>query len=250
MMEEIKSISSHKSKSPERQEVSSGRDELFPMPPGKALKLYMNTDLNAFEQGEILDYKLIYFVGKTKEKIDGSKLKASNNGYDDNRGDYKIVVGDHIAYRYEIIETLGQGSFGQVIKVFDHKAKKNLALKIIRNKKKFEYQAKVEIKVLRDIKENDLKEKSNIIKLFNNFMFRKHICLTFELFSINLYELIKSNDYNGFPLDIIRRFAVQILQGLRFLKKRKIIHCDLKPENILLKKNNKTGIKIIDLGSS
>lgn len=224
MMEEIKSISSHKSKSPERQEVSSGRDELFPMPPGKALKLYMSSDLNAFEQGEILDYKLIYFISKTKDKIDGSKLKTNNNGYDDNRGDYKIVIGDHIAYRYEILETLGQGSFGQVIKVFDHKAKKNLALKIIRNKKKFEYQAKVEIKVLKDIKEHDLKEKSNIIKLFNNFMFRKHICLTFELFSINLYELIKSNDYNGFPLDIIRRFAVQILQGLRFLKKRNIIH--------------------------
>ena len=35
-----------------------------------------------------------------------------------------------------------------------------------------------------------------------------------------------------------------------FLNKRGIIHWDLKPENILLKKPNKTGIKIIDLGSS
>jgi len=29
-----------------------------------------------------------------------------------------------------------------------------------------------------------------------------------------------------------------------------IIHCDLKPENILLKEENKSGIKIIDFGSS
>ena len=29
-----------------------------------------------------------------------------------------------------------------------------------------------------------------------------------------------------------------------------IIHCDLKPENILLKEPNKSGIKIIDFGSS
>jgi len=29
-----------------------------------------------------------------------------------------------------------------------------------------------------------------------------------------------------------------------------IIHCDLKPENILLRKKNKSGIKIIDFGSS
>lgn len=39
-------------------------------------------------------------------------------------------------------------------------------------------------------------------------------------------------------------------KGLDFLNKRGIIHWDLKPENILLKKPNKTGIKIIDLGSS
>ncbi len=29
-----------------------------------------------------------------------------------------------------------------------------------------------------------------------------------------------------------------------------MIHCDLKPENILLKQANKSGIKIIDFGSS
>lgn len=29
-----------------------------------------------------------------------------------------------------------------------------------------------------------------------------------------------------------------------------IIHCDLKPENIMLKESNKSGIKIIDFGSS
>jgi len=30
-----------------------------------------------------------------------------NHGYDDDSGDYKIVVGDHIGYRYEIVEFLG-----------------------------------------------------------------------------------------------------------------------------------------------
>jgi len=34
------------------------------------------------------------------------------------------------------------------------------------------------------------------------------------------------------------------------LRDHQVIHCDLKPENILLKQPNKSGIKVIDFGSS
>lgn len=40
------------------------------------------------------------------------------------------------------------------------------------------------------------------------------------------------------------------MYALKYLKMFQIIHCDLKPENILLKESNKSGIKIIDFGSS
>ena len=39
-------------------------------------------------------------------------------------------------YRYEVLEILGKGSFGQVVKVIDHKTGQHLAVKIIRNKKR------------------------------------------------------------------------------------------------------------------
>jgi dual specificity tyrosine-phosphorylation-regulated kinase 2/3/4 len=58
------------------------------------------------------------------------------------------------------------------------------------------------------------------------------------MLSINLYELIKMNDYYGLPLDLIRRFSLQLLNGMHFLHKHEIIHADLKPENVLLKQVN------------
>lgn len=68
--------------------------------------------------------------------------------------------------------------------------------------------------------------------------------------SLNLYDFLKKNKFKGFSLSVIRKFAIQILYALKFLNQHKIIHCDLKPENILLKQLNKTGVKLIDFGSS
>jgi dual specificity tyrosine-phosphorylation-regulated kinase 2/3/4 len=68
--------------------------------------------------------------------------------------------------------------------------------------------------------------------------------------SINLYDFLKLNDFDGLSLGLIRRFAIQLLYALTSLKETDVIHCDLKPENILLKDPTKSGIKIIDFGSS
>ena len=73
--------------------------------------------------------------------------------------------------------------------------------------------------------------------------------ITFEMLSVNLYEFIKMNHFQGFSLNLIKRFAIQILISLYYLAENSIVHCDLKPENILLRKINKSGIKIIDFGS-
>lgn len=49
------------------------------------------------------------------------------------------------------------------------------------------------------------------------------------LFRMNLYELIKKNNFQGFSIALIRRFAFSLLQCLKMLHRERIIHCDLKP---------------------
>lgn len=101
-------------------------------------------------------YPTIYYVGSNAKKIMASTDQtALNYGYDDEKGDYLISMKDHLAYRYEIVESLGKGSFGQVVKCRDHKPANDaensnnfVAIKIIRNKKRFQAQAQTEVKIL------------------------------------------------------------------------------------------------------
>eukprot|EP00474_Spongospora_subterranea_P010949 CRZ11407.1 hypothetical protein [Spongospora subterranea] len=209
-----------------------------------------SADLTAFEESEILAYSEIYFVGKTSKKTRGIPQASKNNGYDDERGDYRIVLHDHIAYRYEVLDILGNGSFGQVAKVFDHKTGTYQALKIIRNKKRFHHQALVEVRILEFCTTNEAGHDYGIVHMYESTTFRNHLCITFELLSMNLYEFIKSSNFRGLSLNFIRRIASQLLNSLKFLKQNGIIHSDLKPENILLKSPNKSLISLIDFGSS
>jgi dual specificity tyrosine-phosphorylation-regulated kinase 2/3/4 len=111
--------------------------------------------LNIYERGEIVDYKDVYFCGtQNAAKVVGDvQSDKPNYGYDDERGDYTIVPGDHLAYRYEIIDVLGKGSFGQVVRCIDHKTGVLVAVKIIRNKKRFHQQALVEVNILQKLRE-------------------------------------------------------------------------------------------------
>jgi dual specificity tyrosine-phosphorylation-regulated kinase 1 len=72
------------------------------------------------------------------------------------------------------------------------------------------------------------------------------------MLSLNLYELLKNTQFGGVSLNLIRKFAKQVLKALSFLARSDVdvIHCDLKPENILLRHPKKSGVKVIDFGSS
>lgn len=62
-------------------------------------------------------------------------MGRNNCGFDLDGGYYKVVVGDHLDYQYEVLQELDKGAFGQVVRCWDHKYDKEVALKINRNSK-------------------------------------------------------------------------------------------------------------------
>ena len=211
--------------------------------PEQVMKLYMNK-LTPYEHHEIFSYPQIYFIGANAKKRPGIIGGPNNCGYDDDQGSYTHIAHDHLAYRYEVLKVIGKGSFGQVVKAYDHKSHHHVALKMVRNEKRFHRQAQEEIRILEHLRKQDKDNTFNIIHMYDHFTFRSHTCITFELLSINLYELIKKNKFQGFSLQLVRKFAHSLLQCLDLLFRNKIIHCDMKPENVLLKQQGRSGIKV------
>lgn len=62
--------------------------------------------------------------------------KLLNYGFDTETQEYIVTLNEHLAYRYEVVKKLGKGSFGIVLRAFDHKNKEFVALKILKNKKR------------------------------------------------------------------------------------------------------------------
>lgn len=148
-----------------------------------------------------------------------------------------------IDYRYEVISELGKGAFGNVYLCKDHKREKQVALKVIRNERRFHKQAKIEVDIYEMLLTSG-KYSDNIIRIWKAFFFRNDIFLVFEAFGVNLYQYYKEHEINA---EDLKSFSRQIASGLAALHELKIIHMDLKPENIMIKDKQ---LKIIDLGSS
>jgi dual specificity tyrosine-phosphorylation-regulated kinase 2/3/4 len=80
-----------------------------------ALKAYSKSGkITDYEKLELMESQEVYFLGldAADKKIKGRHGKKYNDGYDDDNGDYNVVIGDQIGFRFEVTDFLGKGSFG------------------------------------------------------------------------------------------------------------------------------------------
>jgi dual specificity protein kinase YAK1 len=202
------------------------------------------------------DPKFCYTQRNNPRRVLTKPSKASRNeGFDNEDNDYILhvndVLGDDPDRQYLVIDVLGQGTFGQVVKCQNLFNGEIVAVKVVKNKPAYFNQSLMEVNILELLNRRfDTNDSRHIIRMKDSFVFRRHLCLVFEQLSINLYELIKQNQFRGVTVNLVRVFTSQILDALTCLSDAKIIHCDLKPENILLRDLHETTIKVIDFGSA
>ncbi|KAK9464410.1 kinase-like domain-containing protein [Lipomyces arxii] len=146
--------------------------------------------------------------------------------------------------RYQIIKTLGEGSFGKVKLAYHLATHQRVALKIINRKTlaKSDMQGRVE----REISYLRLLRHPHIIKLYDVIKSKDEIIMVIEFAGKELFDYIVQR--GKMPEDEARRFFQQIIGAVEYCHRHKIVHRDLKPENLLLDEN--LNVKIADFGLS
>ena len=187
------------------------------------------SSLSTFEKIEVKQIEKVYYHSKSVKGKD----------FDTETGRLKMSIKEHLIYRFEILKLIDEGSFGNVVKVWDHKKGKEYAIKVIKTGESFVKKSKREIDVLSRFKNHD---SNHVLLLYGTFTFRNHLCMIMKLYETNLTKFLKKN--KNVAVDEIER---QIVEGLKYIHSCNIIHGDLKPDNVLIKGSN---IVLCDFGLS
>ena len=51
-----------------------------------------------------------------------------------------------------------------------------------------------------------------IVRMLDHFVHRSHLCIVFEVLNINLYELLRQNNFRGLSMGLVRVFVKQLLE--------------------------------------
>ena len=161
---------------------------------------------------------------------------------------------------YELMEVIGVGAFGVVIKAREKKTKRMLAFKIAKLNPNFDQsssaQTQAALALLREYKMLLTMEHSNIVKVFESqHKFTNAVIMEMELGEQNLEDFVdRRKDKSKHKVNLTEEQVAQIMGGvfkaLHYLHDdMNIIHRDLKPENVLVcDRHDLSQVKLIDFG--
>jgi male germ cell-associated kinase len=142
--------------------------------------------------------------------------------------------------KYKILKTLGDGTYGSVVKAINNTTKEEVAIK--KMKKKFysweECMALREIKSLRKLNHSQIVKLKEVIRVNDDLYF------VFEYMEQNIYQLMKDRK-SPFPEQEVKSIMYQVILGLAYMHKHGFFHRDMKPENLLVKDDF---VKVADFG--
>ncbi|KAI7464893.1 dual specificity tyrosine-phosphorylation-regulated kinase 3 [Hortaea werneckii] len=153
---------------------------------------------------------------------------------DDDDGHFIVHENSKLGERYTLLNLLGQGTFGKVVRALDVRSRKEVAVKIIRAVPKYRDASRIELRVLQTLRAADEVNRNRCIQLRDCFDWRGHICIVTPLLGLSVFDFLKQGGFVPFPGSHIQAFAEQLLHSIAFLHDLNLTHTDLKPENILL----------------
>ncbi len=142
--------------------------------------------------------------------------------------------------KFDLLEYINSGSAGYVYKgVYKSKNKKQVALKFLVNKKQ-----KDKIKTDKEIKSQEITISQ---KLHNKNVIETYTSFKKNDINFSVLEFGKHGDIEHFLKDLLKKrfysetflnyLTKQIIDGLKYIHKCKVVHMDIKPGNILLDSN-------------
>ena len=146
---------------------------------------------------------------------------------------------------YRAGKMLGRGAFGKVSLGMHKLSRKLVALKSIN--KEFMTDEKQKSKVMHEVGILLRLRHQSVVKLYETFETKRHMLLAMELCAggdlLNYVRKRKKLDE-----DVAKVIFRQIIEGLGYIHRKRILHRDIKLDNILL--DGKGNVKIADFGVS
>jgi cyclin-dependent kinase-like len=143
--------------------------------------------------------------------------------------------------KYEILEIVGEGAFGIVMKCKNKETGELVAIKKFKDSDDEIVQKSMlrELKVLKKLKHE------NIVALKECFRRKGKLYLVFEYVDRNLLQVIEENS-NGIDSNLLKKIIYQLCKAVSYIHANDTLHRDIKPENILI--TSDYNVKLCDFG--